>query len=146
MQCKWVYRTKVADYASDIKCKASLVSKLFSQFQAVDYTNTLSSVAKMDSIRLFSLSIVASKHWEVHHMDVNSDFIHGGLHEEIYMQHPNGYIHDPSLVCRLKKYLYCLKQAPRAWYAKMDKFLLSLGFERCKSDSNVYLQHAVNLF
>ena len=78
-------------------------------------------------------------------MDVKSDLKHGEIHEDIYMQKPEGFIHDPSLVFRLKKYLYGLKQAPRAWYAKMDKFLLSLGFERCKSDSNVYLQHVVNL-
>ena len=28
-------------------------------------------------------------------MDVKSDFIHGDIHEEIYMQHPEGFIHDP---------------------------------------------------
>ena len=33
-----------------------------------------------------------------------------------------------------------LSKAPRAWYAKMDSFLLSIGFIRCKSDPNVYLQ------
>ena len=74
-------------------------------------------------------------------MDVKSDFIHGDIHEEIYMQHPEGFIHDPSLVCRLNNSLYGLKQAPKAWYAKMDNFLLSLGFERCKFDPNVYLHH-----
>ena len=62
-------------------------------------------------------------------MDVNSDFIHGYVHEDIYMQKPKGLIHDHSLVCRLNKSLYGLKKAPRAWYAKMDSFLLSQGFE-----------------
>ena len=33
-----------------------------------------------------------------------------------------------------------LWQAPRAWYAKIDSFLLSLNFVRCKSDPNVYLK------
>ena len=73
-------------------------------------------------------------------MDVNSAFLHGELQEEIYMQQPEGFQEDPSLVCRLKKSLYGLKQAPRAWYAKMDAFLLSIGFIRCKLDTNVYLQ------
>ena len=72
-------------------------------------------------------------------MDVNSYFIHGEIHEYIYMQYPKGFIYDPSLACRLNKSLYVLKQAPRAWYAKMDNFLLSQGFERCKYDHNVYL-------
>ena len=63
-------------------------------------------------------------------MDVKSAFRHGELHEEIYKKHIEGFIHDPSLSCTLNKSLYGLKQSPKAWYAKMDNFLLSLGFER----------------
>ena len=106
----------------------------------MDYTYTFAPVAKMDSIKLV-LAIAVSKHSEVHHMDVKSEFIHGEIQEEIYMQNYEGFIHDPSLVFRLRKSLYGLKQALRAWYAKMDNFLLSLGIERYKSDTNVYLQH-----
>ena len=73
-------------------------------------------------------------------MDVNSAFRHGYIHEEIYMKHPNGYITDPSLVCKLKKSLYELKQVLREWYSKMDAFLLSQNFQRCRLDPNVYLQ------
>eukprot|EP00253_Pinus_taeda_P035994 PITA_35994 len=72
-------------------------------------------------------------------MDVKSAFLHGDLHEEIYMEQPIGFIQtDSSLVCRLKKSLYGLKQAHRAWYAKMDSFLLESGFSRCHSDNTVY--------
>ena len=72
-------------------------------------------------------------------MDVKSSFLHGNLHEEIYMKKPPGFIqHDSSLVFRLKKSLYGIKQAPRAWYAKMDNFLLPTSFSRCHSDNNVY--------
>ena len=56
------------------------------------------------------------------------------------MKQPGFYTSDPSLVCKLQKSLYGLKQAPRSWYAKMDSFLLSQNFERCKSDPNVYLK------
>eukprot|EP00253_Pinus_taeda_P008742 PITA_08742 len=92
----------------------------------------------MNSI-LLVLSLATSFKWEVHHMDVKSTFLHGDLHEEIYMEQPIGFIQtDSSLVCRLKKSLYGLKQAPRAWYAKMDSFLLESGFSRCHSDNIVY--------
>ena len=57
------------------------------------------------------------------------------------MEKPQGYVEGSSLVCRLKKSLYGLKQASRAWYAKMDSFMLSQGFLRCKSDPNVYMLH-----
>ena len=95
----------------------------------MDYTKTFAPVAKMDSIRLV-LVITSSKGYQVHHMDVKSTLLHGEIKEEIYMQQPEGFQEDPSLVCRLKKSLYGLKQAPRAWYAKMDAFLLSIGFIR----------------
>jgi hypothetical protein len=55
------------------------------------------------------------------------------------MEQPLGYVqNDSSLVCRLKKSLYGLKEAPRAWYAKMDNFLIAIGLSRCHFDPNVY--------
>eukprot|EP00253_Pinus_taeda_P007569 PITA_07569 len=96
----------------------------------------------MNSVRLV-LFLAASFKWEIHQMDVKSTFLHGDLHEEIYMEQPIGFIQiDSSLVCRLKKSLYGLKQAPRAWYAKMDNFLLEFGFSRCHSDNTVYTKKA----
>jgi hypothetical protein len=43
------------------------------------------------------------------------------------------------LVYQLKKSLYGLKQVLRAWYAKMDSYLLSQNFVHCKSDPDVYV-------
>ena len=74
-------------------------------------------------------------------MDVKYAFLDGDIHEEIYMKHPKGYITDPSLVCKLKNSLYGLKQPPREWYSKMDDFLLSQNFQRCRLDTNVYIKN-----
>ena len=76
-------------------------------------------------------------------MDVKNAFLHGDLEEEIYMEQPQGYVQDPSLVCKIKKSLYDLKWEPRAWYAKMDSYLLSQGFIRCKYDPNVYMLRSI---
>ena len=73
-------------------------------------------------------------------MDEKCAFLNGDLTEDIYMQQPQGFSTNPSLVCRLNKSLYGLKQAPRAWYAKIDGFLLSLNFVQCESNTNVYLK------
>ena len=48
------------------------------------------------------------------------------------MQKIEGFVTNPYLVWRLKKSLYGIKQAPKAWYAKIDGFLLSLNYCRCK--------------
>jgi hypothetical protein len=118
--------------------KERLVAKGFQQIHGIDYDETFSPVENMDSIRLV-LAIATTKGWEVHQMDVKNVFLHGDISEEIYMEKPQGFIQNSSLVCRLKKSLYGLKQAPRAWYEKMDSYLLSHDFVRCKSDCNVYM-------
>eukprot|EP00253_Pinus_taeda_P028825 PITA_28825 len=114
VRCKWVYRTKFGPDGKVDKHKAHLVSKGFSQVEGIDYNETFSPISKMNSIYLV-LSLAPSFKWEVHQMDAKSTFLHGDLHEEIYMEQPLGFIQtDFILVCRLKKSLYGLKQAPRA--------------------------------
>jgi hypothetical protein len=72
-------------------------------------------------------------------MDVKSAFLHVDLKEEIYMEQPPSYLqNDSNLVFHLNKSLCGLKKAPRAWYAKMDNFLIAIGFSRCHFDPNVY--------
>ena len=138
VRCKWVYKTKYASDGSVERHKARLVAKGFSQVEGIDYNETFSPVAKMNSIHLV-LFLAASHKWEIHQMDVKSSFLHGYLKEEIYMEKPPSYVqNDSSLVFRLKKSLYGLKQAHRSSYAKMDNFLIDTGFSRCHSDSNVY--------
>jgi len=73
-------------------------------------------------------------------MDVKTAFLHGDLHEDIYMQQPEGFVHvgKEQLVCKLKKSLYGLKQAPREWYHKFDAFMRSQQFVRSEMDHCLY--------
>ena len=75
---KWIYKTKLAADGSTTKYKDWLVEKGYSQVHGMDYTETVTLVARMDSIRLF-LAIASLKRWEVHHMDVKSAFLHGNV-------------------------------------------------------------------
>ena len=43
-----------------------------------------------------------------------------------------------SHVCGLKKELCGMKQAPRAWYSRIDSYLQQLGFEKSEADPNLY--------
>jgi hypothetical protein len=67
--------------------KARLVAKGFQQVHGIDYDETFTPVAKMDSIRL-AHAIVVAKGWEVHQMDVKNAFLHDDISKEIYMEDP----------------------------------------------------------
>lgn len=42
-------------------------------------------------------------------------------------------------VCRLQKALYGLKQAPHTWNQRIDRYLLSIGFQRSFLDASLYI-------
>ncbi|XP_028100626.1 uncharacterized protein LOC114299990 [Camellia sinensis] len=46
----------------------------------------------------------------------------------------------PHQVCLLKKAIYSLKQAPRAWYSIFSTFLLSQGFINSHCDNSLFIQ------
>ena len=98
VRCRWVYRTKSATDGHISIYKARLFSKGFQQVHGIDYDDTFSPVAKMDSIRL-EISSPKIKGWEFHQMDMENSFLHDDLSEEIYMEQPQGFMQDSSLVC-----------------------------------------------
>ena len=93
-----------------MKRKARLVVKGCNQKKGIDFDEIFSPVVKMTSIRTV-LGLAASLDLELEQLDVKTAFLHGDLHEEIYMEQPEGFEEKgkEKLVCRLKKSLYGLK-------------------------------------
>ena len=114
---KWIYKTKFDVDGNIVKHEARLVAKGFSQQPGIDYNDTFSPVARLDTVRIV-LAIAGHHEWKFYQMDVKSSFLNGILQEEVYVQQPPGYqvLGHEEKVYRLKKDLYGLKQAPRAWY------------------------------
>jgi hypothetical protein len=73
-------------------------------------------------------------------MDVKFAFLNGYLNEEIYVEHPQGFIirGKEDKFYRLKKSLYGLKQASRTWYSKIDKYIHDHSFVKFSSKRVVY--------
>ena len=122
---KWVFKVKKDSSGQLTKHKARLVVKGYAQRYGIDFTDVFAPVARMEKIRVL-LALAAFFGWEVHHLDVKSAFLNGEISEEIYVKQPEGYEipGKEHYVYKLRKALYMLKQAPRAWYSKLDKSLL----------------------
>ena len=73
-------------------------------------------------------------------MDVKTTSLNSVIEEEVYIEQPPRLeAHDKGThVCRLKKALYGLKQGPKAWYGRMDGFLMNFCFTKSKVNSKLY--------
>ncbi|KAJ3685421.1 hypothetical protein LUZ61_014585 [Rhynchospora tenuis] len=144
--CKWVYRIKYHADGKVERYKAHLVALGNRQVEGIDYTETFAPVAKMVSVRTF-LAVAAIKGWRLHQMDVHNAFLHGDLHEEVYMRLPPGFTYSHAgKVCRLRKSIYGLRQAPRMWFSKLTSALESYGFVQSKADYSLFTLHRGNAF
>jgi hypothetical protein len=122
-----VFKLKRNEHKVVIKYKAKLVVKRYAQRRGVDYEEIFVPVARLDTIRLL-IALAAHKGWEVHHLDVKSAFLNGDLHEEMFVEQPASFIREGSeqKVLKLRKALYGLHQAPRAWNTKLDDTLIAV--------------------
>ncbi len=66
-------------------------------------------------------------------MDVKNVFLHGYFQEEMYMEQPLSYVNQKhhNLVYKLKKTLYGLKQAFKAWLNKIGHWLNLIKSSTC---------------
>ncbi|PKU65758.1 Retrovirus-related Pol polyprotein from transposon TNT 1-94 [Dendrobium catenatum] len=96
----------------------------------------------MATIRML-LTVALHHGWKVTQLDVANAFLHGDLHDEVYMRQPHGFQDSqyPQYVCKLHKSIYGLKQSPRQWFHKLTNSLIQIGFTFSKSDPSLMLFH-----
>ncbi|KAJ9513534.1 hypothetical protein QJQ45_006176 [Haematococcus lacustris] len=140
---KWVLKVK-RDAAGNVeRYKARLVAKGYFQQSGVDVGDVYAPVSKHTTLRAL-LAKAAAENMEVHQLDFETAFLNGVLeeHEVIYVQQPEGFREGSSnTVCRLHKALYGLRQAPRAWHARLCEELLAMNFKSSEADPALFTLH-----
>nr|GFA51971.1 retrovirus-related Pol polyprotein from transposon TNT 1-94 [Tanacetum cinerariifolium] len=124
---KWLFKNKHDEENMIIRNKSRLVVRGYRQEEGIDFKESFALVARMEATRIF-LAYAAHKSFIVFQMDVKTAFLHDTLKEDVYVCQPEGFIDadHPSHVYKLKKALYRLKQAPRAWRFDNDILMVQV--------------------
>jgi hypothetical protein len=119
--------------------KARLVANGYSQVEGLDFDQTYSPVARLESIRIL-LAYATYHGFKLYQIDVKSAFLNGPIKEEVYVEQPPDFEDSeyPTHVYKLSKALYGHKQAPRAWYECLRYFLITDGFKVGKADPTLF--------
>ena len=88
---KWIFKIIRNADGSINKYKARLVAKGYIQRHGVDFDEVYAHVARIETIR-FLIALASSRGWEVHHLDVQTAFLHGDLKEDVYVTQPEGFV------------------------------------------------------
>ena len=138
---KWIYKNKSDENGTITRNKARLVAQGYTEVEGLDFDETFSLVARLESIRLL-LGVACILKFKLFQMDVKSVFLNGYLREEVYIEKLKGCIDPnfPNHVYKLKKELYGLKQAPRAWYERLTNFLINQGYRKGGTDKTLFVK------
>ncbi len=99
---------------STSKHRARLVGSGFQRKERIDYEETVDSVIKCTTLRMF-LAAVAFLDLHGHQMYVKTAFHNGDLDRDVHIEQPEGCMEakSPDYICKLQKAQYGLKKAPR---------------------------------
>ncbi|GJS46041.1 retrovirus-related pol polyprotein from transposon TNT 1-94 [Tanacetum coccineum] len=143
IKLKWIYKVKTDEFDGVLKNKERLVAQGFRQEEGINFEESFAPVARIEAIRIF-IANAAHKNMTIYQMDVKMDLLNDELKEEVYVSQPEGFVdHDnPSHVYKLKKALYCLKQAPRTWYDMLSSFLISQHLSKGVVDPTLFTRQS----
>lgn len=142
--CKWVFKRKTSENG-DVKHRARLVAKGCVQKAGVDYSDVFSPVVRHSTLRLL-IALAVKLNLKITHLDVKAAFLNGVLDQPVYMKQPEGFVvkNQENKVYRLKKAVYGLKQASRAWNARVNEVLSKMGYKHSQHEPCLFIKRDKN--
>ena len=129
---RWVITEKVKGGITYIK--ARLVVRGFEE-----NTSGLkkdSPTCSREAIRIL-ITIASAMGWECHSIDIKSAYLQGNtIQRKIFLKPPKEF--DEGKLWRLKKTVYGLCDAARAWYMRVKEELKLLSIEMCSVDNSLF--------
>ncbi len=135
---KFVLRVKRTSSGAVERYKARLVLLGNLQRPNIDFFETYAPVVDFNVVRVI-LILALTQNMQIHQLDVKTAFLNGRLDEEIYMSLPDGFSHEDGRVCLLKRAIYGLRQAPKAWNDRLSSDLRSIGFKPITCAESVFV-------
>jgi hypothetical protein len=133
-------KNKEGEKGELVRNKSRLVAQGYGQKVEIDYEGTFAPVARLEAIRIL-LTFFVAKGFKLYQMNVKSAFLNSVLEEVVYVRQPLGFESEkyPHRVYKLRKVMYGLKYAPRAWYDRLRGFLFERCFNMGKVDQTLFL-------
>ncbi|CAI7861714.1 unnamed protein product [Closterium sp. NIES-53] len=107
---------------------------------------TFSPTLKMSTLRVL-LHVAAQRDYELHSLDFSTAFLHGSLHEEIWLRRPPGFTESfpPDTRWSPRRLVFGLRQVPRDWHNTLRTTLAALGFAPSTTDPSLFLRTDTSL-
>ena len=135
---RWIVTEKVK--GGENICKARLVARGFEEEMAEWEKDA--PTCNAETLK-FCLTVMKMKKWTCYTLDVKTAYLQGDeIQREVYLKPPSE--GDWNGLWRLKKTVYGLKDAAKAWYGKVVKVVEELGGVRSRLEPNIFFWKKAN--
>ncbi|MEM7375719.1 MAG: reverse transcriptase domain-containing protein, partial [Bacteroidota bacterium] len=138
IKAKWLFKWKHPS-PTERMAKARCVAKGFTQVIGIDYTESFAPVVNDVTTRTVMVYGVKRNYISVLY-DHDAAFLNGILDELLFLEIPEGFGAPPGTIVILRRSMYGLVQAARAWKTTKDALMKKHGFTKSKTDPCLFFK------
>jgi len=137
----WAFKRKRYPDGSIRKLKARICARGFEQIEGVDYFETFAPVVQWMTVRLILIMTILLN-LENKQIDYTAAFLQAPLDHDVYVEMPKLFQVEGK-VWLLKRAIYGLKDAPRAYFIHTKNKLEELNFRQSDADPCLFISPTV---